>query len=140
MKPMPGMLTPETLPSGTLDPLQFAKYSQEKANVVPVYADGEDLGIVSWNLLPGQANESHSHPYSAHCFLIVEGEGHYLKGQPGSADYAEYPIKAGQTVVIPRNQVHGIRNTGKSPLSYFAITTTAGGEYARVVDGVVHKY
>lgn len=140
MKPMPGMLTPDTLPSGTLDPRQFIKYSPEKETVVPVYADGQDLGIVSWNLLPGQANESHSHPASAHCFVIVEGEGLYLKGQPGSADYAEYPIKAGQTVVIPRNQVHGIRNSGTAPLSYFAITTTAGGEYARVVEGVVHTY
>ena len=140
MKPLPGMLTPETLPSGTLDPRDFIKYSPDKETVVPVYADGMDLGIVSWNLLPGQANESHSHPTSAHCFLIVEGEGHYLKGEPGSADYAEYPIKAGQAVVIPRNQVHGIRNTGTAPLSYFAITTTAGGEYARVVNGVVHKY
>ena len=140
MKPLPGMLTPETLPSGTLDPRDFIKYSPDKETVVPVYADGADLGIVSWNLLPGQANESHSHPYSAHCFLIVEGEGHYLKGEPGSADYAEYPIKAGQAVVIPRNQVHGIRNTGTTPLSYFAITTTAGGEYQRVVNGVVHTY
>ncbi|MDD3652001.1 cupin domain-containing protein [Immundisolibacter sp.] len=140
MKPLPGMLTPETLPSGTLDPRDFIKYSPDKETVVPVYADGADLGIVSWNLLPGQANESHSHPYSAHCFLIVEGEGHYLKGEPGSADYAEYPIKAGQAVVIPRNQVHGIRNTGTAPLSYFAITTTAGGEYQRVVNGVVHTY
>ena len=140
MKPMPGMLTPETLPSGTLDPRAFRKYSAEKETVVPVYADGVDLGIVSWNLMPGQANESHSHPASAHCFIVVEGQGLYLKGQPGTAEYAEFPIKAGDTVVIPRQQVHGIRNTGSEPLSYFAITTTAGGEYARVVDGVVHKY
>jgi quercetin dioxygenase-like cupin family protein len=140
MKPMPGMLTPETLPSGTLDPKAFRKYSAEKETVVPVYADSNDLGIVSWNLMPGQANESHSHPYSAHCFFIVEGEGLYLKGQPGSADYAEHRIKQGDAVVIPRGEVHGIRNTGTTPLSYFAITTTAGGEYQRVVDGVVHKY
>ena len=140
MKPMPGMLTPETLPSGTLDPRQFAKYSAEKENVVPVYADGEDLGIVSWNLMPGQANESHSHPYSAHCFFVVEGEGRYLKGQPGTPQYAEHPIKGGDAVVIPRGQVHGVRNTGSKPLSYFAVTTTGGGEYQRVVDGVVHRY
>lgn len=140
MKPMPGMLTPETLPSGTLNPLAFRKYSPEKETVVPVYADSADLGIVSWNLMPGQSNESHAHPSSAHCFIVVEGEGLYLKGQPGSPGYAEYPIKQGDAVVIPRQQVHGIRNTGSRPLSYFAITTTAGGEYARVVNGVTHTY
>ena len=41
---------------------------------------------------------------------------------------------------IPRGVVHGIRNTGDKPLSYFAITTTAGGEYQRVVNGVVQQH
>ncbi|HAC33604.1 MAG TPA: hypothetical protein DCF45_03680 [Gammaproteobacteria bacterium] len=140
MQKFPGMETPETLESGVIDPMSTRQYSEEKANVVPVYTDESDVAIVTWNLLPGQENESHMHPYGAHVFVILEGEGIYIKNQPGTPECKEFPIKAGDTVNIPRGLVHGIRNTGDKPLSYFAVTTTAGGEYQRVVDGVVHTY
>lgn len=135
MKPMPGMLTPATLESDTVTPLEMTKFSEEHAIPVPVYTDEVDQVIVIWNLLPGQENESHMHPASAHSFLIMEGEGTYIKGQPGTPECREYPVKAGQVILIPRGQVHGIRNTGSVPMSYFAVTTTCGGEYKRIIDG-----
>ncbi len=137
---IPGMLTPESLESGVIDPKSTRKYSPDQAMVVPVYTDNQDVVIVTWNLMPGQENESHAHPNGAHAFIIIEGEGIYIKHQPGTPECAEFPVKAGDTVNIPRGVVHGIRNTGDSPLSYFAITTTAGGEYQRVVDGVVQEH
>lgn len=132
---IPGMLNPRTLPDGVLDPMEYRKYSTEKATVVPVYSDDADLGIVCWNLTAGQENESHMHPENAHCFLILEGRGVYTQGEPGSDDYREIPVEKGQVVMIPRGLVHGIRNTGSDNLSYFAITTMAG-EYKRIIDGV----
>ena len=140
MQKFPGMDTPETLESGIIDPVSTRKYSDEKANVVPVYTDEKDMAIVTWNLMPGQENESHLHPNGAHVFFIIEGNGIYIKHQPGTSECKEFAIKAGDTVNIPRGIVHGIRNTGDEPLSYFALTTTAGGDYERVVDGVVQKF
>ncbi len=137
---IPGMLTPEDIESGIIDPVSTRKFSDEQATVVPVYTDEQDIVIVTWNLMPGQENESHMHPNGAHAFIVIEGEGIYIKHQPGTQDYKEFAIKAGDTVNIPRGIVHGIRNTGDKPLAYFAITTTAGGEYQRVVDGVVQQH
>ncbi|MEC9341684.1 MAG: cupin domain-containing protein [Pseudomonadota bacterium] len=135
MQAIPGMETPDSLPSGTVTPLELTKFSEEHAIPVPVYTDGVDQAIVIWNLLPGQENESHMHPFSAHTFLIMEGEGLYVKGEPGTAECEEFPVKAGQVILIPREQVHGIKNTGTGKMSYFAVTTTAGGEYKRIING-----
>lgn len=136
---IPGMLNPQTLESGVIDPKTTVKYCQEKAQAVPVYADGKDLLVVTWNLMPGQENESHAHPNNAHCFVIIEGQGIYIKGQPGTPDCKSFPVKQGDTVWIARGVVHGIRNTGDKPMAYFGITTSAGGEYQRVVNGVVQE-
>ena len=136
MEPIPGMETPDTLESGIVTPLELTKFSDEHAIPVPVYTDSADQAIVIWNLLPGQENESHSHPFNAHSFVILEGAGLYIKGDPGTPECKEFPVEAGQVVLIPREQVHGIRNTGSEKMSYFAVTTTAGGEYKRMIDGV----
>lgn len=140
MPAIPGMLTPETLESGVIGLNSTTQYSNDKANVVPVYIDGKDLLAVTWNLMPGQENEAHAHPNNAHCFVIIEGEGIYIKGQPGTPQCKSFPVKQGDTVWIPRGQVHGIRNTGQKPLAYLGITTAAGGEYQRVVNGVVQEH
>jgi quercetin dioxygenase-like cupin family protein len=132
---LPGMVTPETLLPGVVHPLEHIQYQREYANVVPLYSDRRDLLVVIWCLLPGQENESHMHPESAHAFVILEGEGTYLKGQPGAEGSLDTRVEAGDIVMIPRGQVHGIRNTGTTPMAYFAITTTAG-PYKRIIDGV----
>ena len=134
---IPGMLNPETLESGVINPKTTVKYSEQEANPVPVYTDGKNLVVVTWNLMPGQENESHAHPHNAHCFIIIEGEGIYIKGQPGTPDCSSFPVKQGDTIWIPQGMVHGIRNTSDKPMAYFGIATLAGGEYQRVVDGVV---
>ena len=132
-------LTSATLGAGVIQPLDWRRYSSEKATVVPLYGD-DDLGIVIWNLEPGQENECHLHPACAHAFVILEGQGHYLQHDPETAEYAENPVKQGDLVLIPRQTVHGIRNTGTSNLAYCAVTTNQEGiGYQRILVADVRK-
>ena len=110
---------------GVYDPMTFRKFSAEKANVVRMYSD-EDLTLVVWNLEPGQENDLHRHAENAHALIILEGEGLYVRG-----DGTTTPVKAGECVVVPRQQPHGIRNTGSTRLSYFAITNQGSSGYVR---------
>jgi quercetin dioxygenase-like cupin family protein len=119
-------LTPETLGTGVIQPMDWRQYSSEKATVVSVYND-DDLGIVIWNLEPGQEHSCHLHPACAHAFIILEGEGHYLQHDPETAEYAENPVKQGDMVFIPRQTLHAIRNTSTSNMSYCAVTTNQAG-------------
>ena len=84
------------------------------------------MSVVVWNLEPGQANDVHTHPDSAHVQVVLEGTGEYLRD---AAD--PVPISAGQCIVVPRGAVHGIRNTGRGNLSYLAVTTLREGGYVR---------
>jgi len=117
----------DTLGTGVHDPKDFRRFSAEKATVVRMYSD-QDLVLVVWNLEPGQENDQHQHPENAHTLLVLEGEGHYLKD-----DGETVSVKAGECVIVPRGQLHGIRNTGNTRLSYFAITTQGPSGYIRNV-------
>ncbi len=119
-------LTPTTLGNGVYDPLDFRTFNADGANVVRLYHDDPDASVVVWNLEPGQENDVHSHLENLHVFYVLEGEGSYLR------DETFVPIRAGQIVVIPRQQLHGIRNTGTGRLSYMAVTTYGPDGYVRV--------
>ena len=126
-------LTPENLGDGIIRPMEWRKFSSERGTVVPVYSDN-DQGIVIWNLEPGQENECHLHPANAHCFLVLEGNGHYLQGNPAAPDYKLVPVQAQDIVLIPRQTLHGMRNTGSVNLSYMAVTTNQEGiGYLRIL-------
>jgi mannose-6-phosphate isomerase-like protein (cupin superfamily) len=118
-------LEPATLGDGVHDPRTFQRFSTDRANVVRMYAD-QDLSLVVWNLEPGQENDLHQHPENAHALLVLEGQGEYLRGARGSV-----PIQAGDCVIVPRGQLHGIRNSGNVRLSYFAITSQGPSGYIR---------
>jgi len=119
----------ETLGTGVHDPKAFRRFSGDKATVVRMYAD-RDLSLVVWNLEPGQENDAHRHPKNAHALIILEGDGHYMRDD-GSA----IPVKAGECIIVPRGRMHGIRNTGATRLSYFAITSQGQSGYIRNVAG-----
>ena len=119
-------LTPATLGDGVYDPRDFRTFNLEEATVVRLYHDDPDASVVVWNLEPGQENDSHEHPSNLHVFYILEGQGTYLK------DDESVSVRAGQCVIIPRGQAHGIRNTGTERLSYMAVSTYGPDGYVRV--------
>ena len=104
--------------SATAEDLPFASFAGQQDT---------DLNVVVWNLLPGQVTDSHKHPENAHTFLVITGEGEYVReSDPAVA------IRAGDMVVIPRETVHVIRNTGSAPLSYVAVSSIGPHGYYRV--------
>ena len=123
-------VTPGTLGNGVYDPLDFRVYSSEGATVVRMYHDDPDASLVVWNLEPGQENDIHTHPENMHVFYVLEGRGTYVRGEDKPVD-----VSAGQCVIIPRGQVHGIRNTGTERLSYLALSTYGPDGYVRAPAG-----
>jgi quercetin dioxygenase-like cupin family protein len=116
--------------SKDLDTLVFdlAKYQQftaDAATVVLTYVTGQ-LGVVVWNLEPGQENDYHVHPTTEHLHIVLEGECEYTL-----ADRAPVTVKKGQAVMVPAQVPHGIRNQGTQRASYIAITTP--GPYEKVL-------
>ena len=63
---------------------------------------------------PGETSALHTHLWE-HTTFIVEGSG--LLWCSGK----EFPLKAGDAVLIPPNQEHQIRNTGGVPMSRIAV-------------------
>jgi len=118
-------MTPETVGTGIHNLEPFRQFSPEDANVVVMYED-VDQTLVVWNLEPGQENAPHVHPANAHTMTVLSGDGLLLQDGDASA-----PIKAGDCIVIPRNVIHGIRNTGKTRLSYLAVTTNGAEGYVK---------
>jgi mannose-6-phosphate isomerase-like protein (cupin superfamily) len=123
----PQGMDPATIGAGVHDPRRFQRFSTDRATVVRMYAD-RDLSLVVWNLEPGQENDLHQHPENAHTLIVLEGQGIYLRGQTESV-----PIKGGDCIIVPRGQLHGVRNTGSVRLSYFALTSQGPSGYIRNV-------
>ncbi len=107
------------------DPREAQKFSPDKATVVRVHKD-QDISVVVWNLEPGQMNALHKHAQNAHAMLILEGTGELLRG-----DESPLPVSAGDWLVVPRTQPHGIRNTGTGRLSYLAVTNEGAQGYVK---------
>ncbi|MFC6879580.1 MULTISPECIES: cupin domain-containing protein [Actinomadura] len=81
------------------------------------------LGEVIIN--PGRGHERHEHPESDEILYIIDGEGRQTVG-----DGAEFPVKAGEAVWIPRGTLHSTFNTGWRPLRIIATYTPGGAEDA----------
>jgi quercetin dioxygenase-like cupin family protein len=104
---------------------KYQVYSPESATVVFAYISGQ-LGMVFWNLEPGQENDYHMHPTTEHLHVVVEGEVEYTLG-----DLDPIRVTAGQAVMVPEQVPHGIRNGGTTRASYFAVTSP--GDYQKVL-------
>jgi len=115
----------DDLSSLVFDLSKYQVYSDESATVAFAYISGQ-LGVVFWNLEPGQENDYHLHPTTEHLHVVVAGEVEYTLG-----DLEPITVKAGQAVMVPENVAHGIRNVGSAPASYFAVTSP--GDYQKVL-------
>ena len=60
---------------------------------------------------PGEAPRGpHYHQGFEECIFVMSGQG------TTHADSGEYPLKAGDTILIPSGEKHATRNTGAEPL------------------------
>jgi quercetin dioxygenase-like cupin family protein len=107
------------------DVSKYQVFSPETATVVFTYITGQ-LGIVVWNLEPGQENDYHMHPTTEHLHVVLAGECEYTLG-----DQEPIVVRPGQAVMVPEQIPHGIRNKGTTRASYMAITSP--GDYQKVL-------
>jgi quercetin dioxygenase-like cupin family protein len=115
----------ENLASLVFDLSKYQVYSEESATVAFAYISGQ-LGVVFWNLEPGQENDYHVYPTTEHLHIVIEGECEYTIG-----DRPPTIVKQGQAAMIPAQVAHGIRNKTNSRASYIAITSP--GPYEKVL-------
>ena len=115
----------EKLVTLVFDLSTYQQFSEDAATVVFAYISGQ-LGVVLWNLEPGQENDYHLHPTTEHLHVVVAGECEYTLG-----DQPPVIVRPGQAVMVPENIAHGIRNVGTERASYMAITSP--GPYEKVL-------
>jgi quercetin dioxygenase-like cupin family protein len=115
----------EDLSTLVFDLSKYQVFSPDSATVVFAYIAGQ-LGMVFWNLEPGQENDYHMHPTTEHLHVVVEGEVEYTLG-----DAPPIRVSSGQAVMVPEKVAHGIRNVGTTRASYFAVTSP--GDYQKVL-------
>ncbi|HMQ17436.1 MAG TPA: cupin domain-containing protein [Phycisphaerae bacterium] len=80
---------------------------------------GPDEGATNFHMrhfevAPGGFTPHHQHNYE-HEILILKGQG-VARSQQG-----ERPLKAGDVVFVPANEMHQFRNTGSGPLEFICL-------------------
>jgi mannose-6-phosphate isomerase-like protein (cupin superfamily) len=95
----------------------FIGENREKIHAGRIYV-GDDFRAVVLTLVPGQGQELHMHPNTAHAWFIVSGSG-VVTMEDGRTER----VAPGQFCVHPRNTVHGIRNDRDENLVYIALST-----------------
>lgn len=120
---------PRSPESMFIDLERFQVYDGEDPTVTLVYGatDDEKIGIVVWNLEPGQENERHVHTVIDHVHVVLSGEAEYHV-----ADGPALTVRAGQAIMVPAGVMHGVRNIGHERCSYLAVTSP--GDYEKVLE------
>ena len=77
------------------------------------------------HLNPGQKTSLQSHEKRQETWTITEGVGqvYMSKNMSWGEETNYYPLKAGESVVIPVNMIHRIINTGDKPLRLIEVQT-----------------
>ncbi len=120
-----GAINADDLASLVFPLSKYQQFDEKMPTVVPGYIG--QIGMVVWNLEPGQANDYHMHPTTEHLHIIIEGECEYTLG-----DLPPVITRAGDAVMVPPGIAHGIRNTGDKRASYVAVTSPGPYEKIRV--------
>jgi quercetin dioxygenase-like cupin family protein len=96
----------------------MSKYQifEEQAPTAVLASASTELGLIMWNLGPGQENDYHVHPQTEHLHIIIAGEVEYTLGEGPPRI-----MKVGEAVLVPAGIPHGIRNVSDAPASYFAV-------------------
>ncbi len=123
-----GRIDPAVADTLVVDLATYQVFDAESAVVTLMYTNiaRNGLGIVVWNLEPGQENDFHRHPDTEHLHVVLAGEAEYT-----IADRPPVTVGVGQAVMVPANVAHGVRNTGTQRCSYLAINSP--GNYQKVL-------
>lgn len=74
------------------------------------------LQMINWaKLLPGKAFRRHYHEDMLEIFIILVGKAKITVGKKSAI------LKKGDAVIIPKKQIHEMKNLGKKEVEYIAI-------------------
>jgi quercetin dioxygenase-like cupin family protein len=121
-----GSIDPDDLGSLKFSFSRYQQFDDELPTAVVAYIAGQ-IGVVVWNLSPGQENDFHVHPATEHLHVFLEGTCEYQLGEQ-----PPFEVGRGDAVMVPAGIPHGVRNTGKGRASYAAITSPGPYEKVRV--------
>jgi quercetin dioxygenase-like cupin family protein len=119
-----GAIDPRNLSSLVFPLSRFQRFDDKLPTVVLGYVTGQ-IGVVVWNLEPGQENDFHVHPTTEHLHIVIEGECEYTLG-----DAPPVVIGVGDAVMVPAGVAHGIRNIFDKRASYVAVASP--GPYEKI--------
>jgi mannose-6-phosphate isomerase-like protein (cupin superfamily) len=91
---------------------------QSRQLVWPKNSPESKATITHVTMEPGSVSERHAHACSEQVWIVERGEGILLLGN-GQTEV----LRAGDIVLTPAEEIHGILNSGKEPLVYLAVTT-----------------
>lgn len=121
------MMNKKDLKSLAFSMSTYQQFNEDAATAVLMYTE-DHIGLIMWNLGPGQENDYHLHPTTEHLHVIVEGEVEYtLDGEEPMT------LRVGDAVMVPAGVPHGIRNLTENPASYIAIASIKSGPYEKVL-------
>jgi quercetin dioxygenase-like cupin family protein len=77
-----------------------------------------NFAMRQFEVAAGGFTPRHSHPYE-HEVFVLEGLGEVLEGD------RPHPLRAGDVVYVPPDEVHQFRNTGAGPLKFLCLVPHA---------------
>lgn len=86
-----------------------------------VVSETADAAIVAWTVKPGQRISPHVHPAGQDSWTVIAGEGQYQTDAAGHT----LRIAAGDIAVARAGAVHGVLNTGSTPLVIVSVVSPA---------------
>jgi quercetin dioxygenase-like cupin family protein len=95
-----------------------------------VMTESKDSVIVAWYIKPGQTIPTHIHPNGQDTWTILAGGGAYYLDRAGTTK----PIVAGDVVIAPIGEVHGVFNDGDEPLVFISVVSPASAGYQLIGD------
>jgi len=120
-------MNPADPPSLVFSMSTYQEFDEQSPTAILASAT-TDLGLIMWNLAPGQENDYHVHPATEHLHIIVQGEVEYTLGE-----YPPRTMKVGEAVLVPAGIPHGIRNVSDAPASYLAVAGMTSGAYEKIL-------
>lgn len=76
--------------------------------------EAPSFSMRQFEIAPDGHTPQHTHAHE-HEVFVLEGSGAVLEGQ------REHPLRPGTVVLVPPNQPHQFRNTGRGPLKFLCL-------------------
>jgi oxalate decarboxylase/phosphoglucose isomerase-like protein (cupin superfamily) len=106
-------------------PVQSLDWGALKWFVTPDDVPEAEITFGEVLLLPGKGHERHNHPESEEILYVLSGEGEQMLDD-GAENW--FPVKAGDTIYVPKAMFHATINRGWEPMRLLAIYNPGGAE------------